>query len=292
MLDRIRTVRAAVPVAALVAALAVVAACGGTTGDGAASASPSVTGAPTTTASPSPEGVEVAVAFVMDTPTGLRITQERHPVPAGGDVAEAALRELLDGGLRPLDPDYVSLWTDADTRLIALSRDGATAVVDLDYGRLNVGSESEARAIDQILWTLAEADPSITAMRITVEGATVESLAGHVDATGTFVLPPSYEVLAAIVIDAPQEGDEVSGAVVVSGEACTFEANVAWELLRGGVVVDSGATTAAIACPDRSPWSVELGDLEPGTYVLRAWESSAMDGSLVVEDTRTFVVIG
>lgn len=285
---RLRMSRAA----AIVAVVAVMAACGGTGGTGAASGSPTATPTPTptATATPSPDTVEVAFAFVMDTPIGLRIAQERHPVPAGGDVAEAALRGLLDGGLRPLDPDYVSLWADADTRLISLTRDGATAVVDLDYGRLNVGSESEARAIDQLLWTLIEADPSITAMRLTVDGATVETLAGHVDATGTFAVPPSYEVLAAIVIDAPREGEVVSGSVIVSGEACTFEANVAWELLRGGVVVDSGATTAAIACPDRSAWSVDLGLLEPGTYVLRAWESSAMDGSLVVEDTRTFVV--
>lgn len=277
-------------VAVAVATALALAACGGAGDGGTADGSPTAPASPTAT--PGPDTVEVAFAFVMDTPLGFRITQERHPVPVGDDLAEAALRALLDEGLRPLDPDYVSLWAEADTRLISLTREGGTAVVDLAYGRLNVGSESEARALDQLLWTMAEADPSITAMRITVDGETVESLAGHVDATGVFELPPSYEVLAAIVIDDPLEGQERTGPVTISGEACTFEANVAWELLRGGVVIDAGATTAAIACPDRSPWSVDLGPLEPGTYVFRAYESSAMDGSLVVEDTRTFVVIG
>jgi hypothetical protein len=55
--------------------------------------------------------------------------------------------------------------------------------------------------------------------------------------------------------------------------------------------VSSGAATAATACPDRSDWSIELGELGAGNYVLKVSDFSAEDGSLVFEDTKAFTVI-
>lgn len=242
------------------------------------------------THSPTPQAT-VTMYFVGDTPRGFRLFPEEHLVPAlSGDPVLDALRALLDGNEAPLDPDHVSLWARSGTTVRSAEHEGVTLRLDLAYGRLNVGAEAEMRAIDQLLWTAAAADPSIRRLRITVDDRPIESLAGHVDATRAFVLGPASDVLSDVVVTSPQEGDAVEGAVVVSGEACTFEANVAWELRRDGEVVDGGATTAAAACPERSPWSVDLGLLASGDYEFRASEFSAMDGSLVAEDTRRFVV--
>lgn len=261
------------------------AACGGSTG-------PGTTPTPTVT-SIEPREQGLATLYVVgDTPRGLRLFPEVRTIAiVGNDLAADALRALLDGGLEASDPDHVSLWSDADTSLRALTRDGAAATVDLAYGRLNVGAEAEARAIDQLVWTAVTADPSIRSVRITVDGAPIESLAGHVDASQPFVPGDGFDVLAAIVILSPAEGEAVTGGVVIEGEACTFEANVAWRMLRDGVEVDTGAVTAAEACPVRSPWSLDLGALEPGSYVVVASEFSAEDGSLVVEDSRAFTVV-
>jgi hypothetical protein len=77
----------------------------------------------------------------------------------------------------------------------------------------------------------------------------------------------------------------------MSGSACTFEANVAWELTKGGDVVSSGATTAELACPDRSDWSIDLGELAPGNYVLTVSDFSAEDGSVIFQDSKAFSVV-
>lgn len=268
------------PAVALGVVVALLAACG----------APPGTGSSPTPYSPTPQS-EAIVYFVADTPSGLRLFPERHLVPAlTGDLALDALRSLLDGDERPHDPDYASPWAGSGSSVLSLERSDGTATLDLAYGRLNVGAEAEMRAIDQLLWTVAAADPSIRRLRITVDGSAIESLAGHVDATRAFRLEPDYEVLAGVTIDVPQQGQMLEGPIVVSGEACTFEANVVWELYRSGSLVDQGSTTAAAACPDRSPWSIDLGVLEAGDYEVRAFELSAQDGTLVVADSRRFAV--
>jgi hypothetical protein len=123
-----------------------------------------------------------------------------------------------------------------------------------------------------------------------VDGVSSDSLAGHVDFGQTFVLAPSYEVLASVWINLLDRSD-VKNPVTISGSACTFEANIDWELTKGGDVVSSGATTAEIACPDRSDWIIELGELAAGNYVLKVSDFSAEDGGAIFEDTKAFTVI-
>ena len=72
--------------------------------------------------------------------------------------------------------------------------------------------------------------------------------------------------------------------------ACTFEANVVWTLLKDRKVIEEGFTTAAAACPDRSAWKVSLPELKPGEYVFEAKEFSAEDGSLFALDDKKFVI--
>ena len=249
--------------------------------------------APTTTPTPSPTAATVAATFwfLVDTPLGFRLMPEVHAIEAPGDVALSALRVLVDDGLRPDDPDLASPWAEAASSVISIGRRDTTTIVDLRYGHLNVGAEAEALAIAQIVRTVASADPTIESVALRVDGERVETLAGHVDASQPFPVADTDAALATVWISEPTEGATVTGELTFGGEACTFEAAVPWQVLRDdGTVVASGTALAAEACPARSSWSAEVGALPPGSYVVRAYDLSARDGSLIVEDTKDVTV--
>ena len=232
--------------------------------------------------------------FVSETAQGFRLVREVHQVSKiendlGDDKGFNSLVMLVDGQLPPFDGDQRTLWNNG-TKVNSVSSVNGVATVDLTLGRISLGAESELRAIDQIVWTLIENDPTVSSVQFTIDGKVSESLAGHVDLTQPFSLAPSYEVLASVWINLLDRSD-VKNPVSITGSACTFEANVAWELTQNVDVVDSGATTAALACPDRSDWSIELGDLAPGKYLLTVSDFSPEDGSPIFQDTKAFTVI-
>ena len=255
---------------------------------------PPVSSAPSESAVPIIDDLQdYAFYFTSETAQGFRLVREVHQVSKvendlGDDKGFNSLVMLVDGQLPPFDGDHRTLWNNG-TKVNSVSVVEGIATVDLTLGRISLGAESEQRAIDQMVWTLIENDPTVTSVKFTIDGLVSESLAGHVDFSQVFTLAPSYEVLASVWIDLLDRSD-VSNPVSITGSACTFEANVAWELTKGGDVVSSGATTAATACPDRSDWSIELGELAPGNYVLKVSDTSAEDGSLIFEDTKAFTV--
>ena len=255
---------------------------------------PPVSSAPSESAMPIIDDLQdYAFYFTSETVQGFRLVREVHQVSKvendlGDDKGFNSLVMLVDGQLPPFDGDHRTLWNNG-TKVNSVSVVEGIATVDLTLGRISLGAESEQRAIDQMVWTLIENDPTVTSVKFTIDGLVSESLAGHVDFSQVFTLAPSYEVLASVWIDLLDRSD-VSNPVSITGSACTFEANVAWELTKGGDVVSSGATTAASACPDRSDWSIDLGELAPGNYVLKVSDTSAEDGSLIFEDTKAFTV--
>ena len=253
---------------------------------------PPVSSTPSESAMPIIDDLQdYAFYFTSETAQGFRLVREVHQVSKvendlGDDKGFNSLVMLVDGQLPPFDGDHRTLWNNG-TKVNSVSVVEGIATVDLTLGRISLGAESEQRAIDQMVWTLIENDPAVTSVKFTIDGIVSESLAGHVDFSQVFTLAPSYEVLASVWIDLLDRSD-VSNPVSITGSACTFEANVAWELTQGGDVVSSGATTAATACPDRSDWSIDLGELAPGNYVLKVSDTSAEDGSLIFEDTKAF----
>ena len=255
---------------------------------------PPVSSAPSESAMPIIDDLQdYAFYFTSETAQGFRLVREVHQVSKvendlGDDKGFNSLVMLVDGQLPPFDGDHRTLWNNG-TKVNSVSVVEGIATVDLSLGRISLGAESEQRAIDQMVWTLIENDPTVTSVKFTIDGLVSESLAGHVDFSQVFTLAPSYEVLASVWIDLLDRSD-VSNPVSITGSACTFEANVAWELTKGGDVVSSGATTAATACPDRSDWSIELGELAPGNYVLKVSDTSAEDGNVIFEDTKAFTV--
>ena len=274
-------------------AVLLVSACGSNSQNSSPS-NPPVSSAPSESAMPIIDDLQdYAFYFTSETAQGFRLVREVHQVSKvendlGDDKGFNSLVMLVDGQLPPFDGDHRTLWNNG-TKVNSVSVVEGIATVDLTLGRISLGAESEQRAIDQMVWTLIENDPTVTSVKFTIDGLVSESLAGHVDFSQVFTLAPSYEVLASVWIDLLDRSD-VSNPVSITGSACTFEANVAWELTKGGDVVSSGATTAASACPDRSDWSIDLGELAPGNYVLKVSDTSAEDGSLIFEDTKAFTV--
>ena len=255
---------------------------------------PPVSSTPSESAMPIIDDLQdYAFYFTSETAQGFRLVREVHQVSKvendlGDDKGFNSLVMLVDGQLPPFDGDHRTLWNNG-TKVNSVSVTEGVATVDLTLGRISLGAESEQRAIDQMVWTLIENDPAVTSVKFTIDGLVSESLAGHVDFSQVFTPAPSYEVLASVWIDLLDRSD-VSNPVSITGSACTFEANVAWELTKGGDVVSSGATTAATACPDRSDWGIDLGGLAPGNYVLKVSDTSTEDGSLIFEDTKAFTV--
>ncbi len=235
------------------------------------------------------DGVPVKLYFVSDTPRGQKLFSEAQISSEFYDLNLQVISDLVSGKVAPLDPDYVNLWGDANT-VNSVSVEGSVATVDLGGVSLNVGAEGEQRAIDQIVWTLTDLAPEVKSVAFTVNGKTVESFAGHVDTTTQFARAIDYEVLNPIQISSFNEGAILVAPVTVSGQACTFEANVVWKLSRDGKVVQEGFTTATSGCPDRGDWSISLKDLEPGEYIIQAVEYSAEDGSLFAKDDKKFIV--
>jgi hypothetical protein len=237
----------------------------------------------------SDDKTSVKMYFVADTPRGFKLFSEIRQFGPADDLNLKVISDLVSGKIAPLDSDYANLWGGTNT-VNSVSITDSVATVDLGETSLNVGAEGEQRAIDQIVWTLTELVPSITSVTFTVNGETVESFAGHVDTTGQFQRAIDYEVLNPIQISSINEGDVMAVPLNISGQACTFEANVVWKLTQNGVVIKEGFTTATSGCPDRGDWSISFKDLEPGEYKIQALEYSAEDGSLFAFDDKKFTI--
>jgi hypothetical protein len=250
-----------------------------------ASATPTATLTSAPKVSPSTSGSRaMALYWVADTALGFRLYREFARLDVRPNPMAAALRALVT--TKPKDSDYTNLWP-TGTKINSVKVSGTLATVDLTMGKMNVGSEAEALAIAQLVWTATAADPTVTKISLTLDGKKVESLAGHVDATKPFVRAPTYNVLAPVWITSPAEGEQkLAQGFKLSGMASTFEANVAWKVYFDGKLIRKGSTTASQAAPAWKPWSVAISGLAPGRYLFAAMEYSAKDGSIVSKDTK------
>jgi hypothetical protein len=249
------------------------------------SASPSAAPVPSPTAAAGTQARAVYWLGAADHPRGPRLYREFVRRPAAADPVRDALELMLAG--QPDDPDYTSLWADG-TSLRGVARDGTTARVDLSAQATQSGGGSafEAMTLQQLVHTVTAADPSLRAVRLLVEGEPVETLWGSADASQPLTRAPAAEVLAPVWLDVP-EGGTVEGTF--GGTAMVFEATVSWDLRQGDRVVREGFSTATVGGPGRGEWSAEL-DVPPGDYLLRAWESSAQDGSVTWLDTKRVTI--
>lgn len=278
-----------------------VAACGGDD-DRTPTASTPTPSPSRTSAAPSPSASEpaptrssetaaVPVYYLRDTGrTGPLLYREFHALPVGDEPVRVAVEAML--AEPPKDPDYTSLWADG-VEVLDVSVDGAEATVDLSQEATQNGGGSafEEASLQQLVHTVTAADNRVTSVRLLVEGQPVQSLWGASDATQPLTRAPAAEVLGPVWILTPEQGGSVAAGGTFGGEASVFEATVSWEWVQGGNVVAQGFATAEEGAPGRGAWEATV-DVPPGDYELRAFESSAEDGSVTFLDTKDVTVTG
>ena len=111
-------------------------------------------------------------------------------LPLSGDPALRAkqvVNTLLAG---PADPELRTLPPDAVLLAFYLLPDG-TGIADFSEAMASSipsGIESEQLAVDSITRTLAANVPQVMRLKILIHGQEVETLAGHLDLTGSFAV--------------------------------------------------------------------------------------------------------
>lgn len=241
----------------------------------------------TATTDPTTPEVEVAVHFLVDTRTGLRLAREVHEVP-GQDPVRGAVEAMLSG---PDDPDYSTTW-DPATQVLSVTEDAGTVTVDLSAAArtANAGSEGAALMVQQLVHTATTQDPEAS-VSLLIEGEPAGELWGAVVWDEPQTRADALDVRLLTQLDAPVEGETVSSPVTVTGEAAAFEANVPWQVLDpGGTEVTSGFTMTSEG-QTFAPFSFEV-ELDPGTYTVVATEDDPSDGEAgtPMSDSRTFTV--
>jgi germination protein M len=263
-------------------------------------AGPVTTPAQTTAApaaSPSQVGTAVAVYYLHDTGTRLALSREFRRT-SSPDRIKAAIELMIAG---PVDRDYTTLWP-AETTVRSVSVRGEVAAVDLNAAAMSGrgGSAAACLSLQELVWTVTGTDNSIKRVALTIEGRSKDVIStwwgvGCGPDEPMSRQTPSYEVLAPVQISSHNDGDTIRGSrFTFGGEATVFEATVSWSVLDAtGKSLLAGFDTATEGAPGRGSWQANV--VLPGAKVgqrieLRAWETSAKDGSVVNLDTKTVTI--
>ncbi len=132
---------------------------------------------------------------LVDSTVELPLSSE--PVLRSKQVLNTLLAGPVDADLRTLPPDAVLL------EFYILPN--GTAIADFSEALATAtpsGIQSEQLAVDSITRTLEANVPKVQRLKILIHGQEVETLAGHLDLTGTFLVN-TKAVLVAPAADAP-----------------------------------------------------------------------------------------
>lgn len=254
-----------------------------------APSSPSlVTPASATASPPSAPGTSArAVYYLHDGGAGPRLYREFHPRTTTTAVIRDAVTAMLT--VRAFDDDYLSLWP-AGTSVRGARVSGTTAYVDLsqEATRSSAGAEAEAASLQQLVYTVTAAAPSVKQVQLLIGGKVVPELWGHVAVDRPIARRMPAEVLGPVWLVVPRT---LKRGGRFGGEAGVFEATVSWEFRQGDNVVKRGFTNASTGAPGRGPWS-DVADVPAGEYELRAFESSAKDGMPTFIDDKPVTITG
>ena len=271
--------------AAALAALLLLAACGSETeptNDAQGSPSPVATetspSAPTSPSEEPPGGSETA--FEVWFATGEKLAPERRTVAATPGIGAAAVTALLEG---PTADDEATTAIPDGTTLNGLSIDSGTASVDLsDTFDDGGGSFGMTMRLAQVVFTLTQF-PTVDDVVFLIDGEEVETFSGEgLVLDGPQKRSDYEELLPAISVESPLDGDEVGSVFKVEGTANVFEANVTIdvETIDGEKLLETFTTaTCGTGCRGDFSEKLRLDISETTEVVLLVYESSAEDGS-------------
>jgi hypothetical protein len=212
------------------------------------------------------------------------------PTQKAQAALSAALESMTGGGATP----YLRPWGGTTLEHVTLS-DQLITVALSGGGAAGLPPEQSRLAVQQLVWTATAAvgKAGLPVRFEVADGST--ALFGTYPTGSTYSRPAAdatYQDLAPIWVERPASGTTVPAdrAVVASGTASVFEANVQWRLTRSGAEVAKGFTTASTGAPGRGTWTVDLGRLPAGAYTFTAFTQSAEDGRVQAGDESTFTV--
>ncbi|HEX4544186.1 MAG TPA: GerMN domain-containing protein [Candidatus Acidoferrum sp.] len=150
------------------------------------------------------------------TPVIVELTLSNDPVLRSKQVLNTLLAGPVDAELRTLPPDAVLL-------ALYILPDG-TAIADFSEALTNStpsGIVSEQLAVNSMARTLEANVPQVQRLKILIHGQEVETLAGHLDLTGSFVVntksaqtsPSPAPVAASVAAAAPLTLNAVPGTL-------------------------------------------------------------------------------
>ena len=213
-------------------------------------------------------------AFFVE-PVSVRLTEE----PADLDARVAVALEALLSIVAPFDPDLFTS-VPAGITLRGVRIEDGTVTIDLDGAIIGSsgGSAQEVTFAQQLAHT-ALLEPTLTEVRLLIDGAPITELWGHLDWSVPFTADPF--ALSPVTITSPSFGAEVApGELTVSGRATVFEATVLVRVERedGSVLVDD-FVTATEGGPGRGDWSWSVSLDAPGLYRIVAGASDPTGGT-------------
>jgi hypothetical protein len=245
---------------------------------------PATTPAPTSSPSSSNAGassVNVPVYYVHDDGRSLRLYREFHKVPSlpAGKIATA-----VDQMFHPaVDPDYSTSWP-ASTQVRSVTKSGDTATVDLSAFP-STGADAEDKAVQQLVYTVTATDNTVKKVRLLVDGKAPQS--GHSDWSQPVARAAAGDVQGFVWILAPTQDSKVGSPVKVSVYGNVYEGTVTLQVFQGDTKVAETFVTTAMGFWQEASTTIKL---DPGSYELRAFESSPQDGRVMFLDTKTFTV--
>jgi hypothetical protein len=272
--------------------------------------SSSVTTTPTTPAPPG-EADRAPIYYLGQVGSRIMLYREFRTVTPASNTLEARIAAAVQEMLRddPLDPDYFGAWPDGAT-VRDVRIESGVAVVDLGgIGSNNVGDETAALTVEQLVWTVtavaADAGSPVTGVRLLVDGSPRAELWGHAGVGGVLRRGDSTRVQAPVWLISPQHGDTVGDggplpdvgdgmagrAVPVHIDGTVFEATVALRVLdESGTAMIETYVTLDEGAPGRGEATTTL-TLMPGRYTLQAFVYSMADGSVQAMDDHDITVI-
>ena len=140
-------------------------------------------------------------------------------LPLSDDPAMRAKQVLTTLIAGPVDPEQKTLPADAVLLAFYLLPDG-TGIADFSEALATStpsGVQSEQLAVDSITRTLQANVPQVKRLKFLIHGQQVETLAGHVDLTQTFLVDPNAKIAASDTpAPPPTAGDRSSNAAIPS----------------------------------------------------------------------------
>ncbi len=206
---------------------------------------------------------------------------------AAAAVPAAALAALLDGPPEEAAEAGIATEIPADTSVVSLAvgTDGVATVElspEFDDGG---GSASMFGRLAQLTYTLT-AFPTVDAVLLLENGSVVEVFSGEgIVLDGPMEREDFQDQLPGILVESPAWGAPVSLPLEASGTAAAFEAVFQAQLIVDGNVVFDPPFVLSESGVGFAPFAFEIdADVVPPTdAVLRVWEFSARDGSVVSE---------